>query len=122
MPMQLQLNRLRIRSAIWQTVSLLMFFGLFLTTGFAEMPTMADRTVAEISFSVTPSDCPTSVASLGHMHCHGNTLDVAQRQALDVPPIPVSGSDVWHYAAVTCGPDPINQRLLRPPKPFRAPV
>lgn len=120
--MQLQFNRPMIRTAILQTVALLMIFGLFLTTANAEVPTMADHPVAEISLSAVPSDCQTSVPSLGHTHWNANTVVIAERQALDDPLMPVADSGVWHYAAVTSGPAPVNQRLLRPPKAFRAPV
>lgn len=120
--MQLQFNRPTIRTAILQTIALLMIFGLFLTTANSEVPTMADHPVAEISLSAVPSDCQTSGPSPGQTHCNANAVVIAEKQALDVPLMPVAGSCVWHYAAVTCGPSPINQRLLRPPKAFRAPV
>jgi len=120
--MQLKFNRPTIRTAILQTIALLMIFGLFLTTAFAAVPIMADHPVAEISLSAVLSDCQTSGASLGHTHCNANTVVIAERQALDIPLMPVADSAVWHYAAVTCGPAPINQRQLRPPKVFRAPV
>ena len=120
--MQLQFNRPTIRTAILQAVALLMIFGLFLTTATAAMPIMADHPVAVISHSAAPSDCQTSGPSLGHTHCNVNAVAIAERQALDGPLMPVADSGVWHYAAVTCGPAPINQRLLRPPKALRAPV
>ena len=120
--MQLQFNRPTIRTAILQTIALLMIFGLFLTTATAEVLTMADHPVAEISLSAVPSDCQTSGPSLCHTHCNANTVVIAERQALDIPLMPVAGPCVWHYAAVTSGPSPINQRLLRPPKAFRAHV
>ncbi len=120
--MQRQFNRPTIRTAILQTVALLMIFGLFLTTATAAVPIIADNPVAVISLSAVPSDCQTSVPSLGHTHCNANAVVINEIQALDVPLMPVAGSGVWHYAAVTCGPAPINQRLLRPPKAFRAPV
>ena len=120
--MQLQFNRPTIRTAILQTVALLMIFGLFLTTASAAVPIMADYPVAEISLSAVPSDCQTSGPSLGHTHCNANIVVIAERQALDVPLMPVADPGVWHYAAVTCGPAPINQLLLRPPEAFRAPV
>ena len=121
-PMQRQFNRPTIRTAILQAVALLMIFGLFLTTATAAIPIMADHPVAVISLSAAPSDCQTSGPSLGHTHCIGNAVAIAERKVLDVPLMPVAGPCVWHYAAVTSGPSPINQRLLRPPKAFRAPV
>lgn len=120
--MQRQFNRPTIRTAISRTVALLMIFGLFLTNATAAVPIMADHPMAVISFSAVPSDCQTSVPSLGHTHCNANAVVIAEKQALDVPLMPVAGSCVWHCAEVTCGPAPINQRLLRPPKAFRAPV
>ena len=120
--MQLQFKRPTISTAIFQTVALMMIFGLFLTTATAAMPIMADHPVAEVSLFAVSSDCQTSVPTLGHTHCNANTVVIAERQALDVPLMPVADSGVWHYAAVTCAPAPINKRLLRPPKAFRAPV
>lgn len=81
---------------------------------------MPDDFTAHSAFDPVAMDCWTSETGPIHPHCQTTSFDTAVGSRFTVRVLPTLQSSVWCYAAVTCGPGPMNQRLLRPPRHFGA--
>lgn len=68
------------------------------------------------------ADCPASTLGSSHAHCQNSVFGPAVGSRLIQRLLPISGSNAWYYASVTCNPAPTDPRLLRPPQFFCAPV
>lgn len=126
MPMRPQSKQSTTRSALRQALAILVLFFFVLGSASVSanvtLQTMPEHFTAQSASDNVSQDCAASEQGLGHPHCQTTTLGIAGRARTDLQFLPVLGSGVWFCAAVTCGPTPKSQRLLRPPKPVRAHV
>lgn len=120
MSMRPQPETLMVRVALSRALTVLALFFLFLASANSAIQAMPDHVAVQSVVDAAPLDCPASEQRAGHMHCQTVTLGIMEKSQATTPITSAPGSSTWRYAAVTCGPIPIHQRLLRPPKPFRA--
>ncbi len=121
-PMRAQSTRPKAQAAPGRALTILALLMVLLASATLTMQATPDRVTGPGTLAVSSLDCTVSDAGSRQTHCQGATAGILAAQRLTVAFLPVSGSRVWCYAAVTCGPAPAQQRLLRPPRPSVAPV
>ena len=120
MPMHPQSRTLMFRAALWRTVTILALFSFFLVSANVTIQAMPEHFTAQSTLTTSSLDCTASELGSSLAHCQSANFAIAVGSRFSVPFLPILGSSVWCYAAGTCAPPPINQRLLRPPKLLRA--
>ena len=103
-------------------LTFLALFFFVLTSANVSIQSMDEHSTEQSTLTAASLDCPASSLGSSHAHCQNTAFGNAVVTNLSVRFLPILGSSVWRYAAVTCGSNPINQLLLRPPKLVRAHV
>ena len=116
MPMRAQSATLKNRSALWLAFTPLALFFFFLASANVTIHAMPEHVTAQSALATASLGCTASLTGSSPAHCQNAVFGNAVGSRFTVPFLPNLGSGVWCYAAVACGPAPINQRLLRPPK------
>ena len=122
MPMRPQSKTLMTSPALRLAVAVLALFFLVAVGAKAAIQAAPDHFTAQSAVDIGFLDCPSTETASGHAHCQSPTYATVETHLPVSPPEPASGSDVWVDAAATSNATPINLRLFRPPKFFRAQV
>lgn len=110
------------QAAPGRALTILALLMVLLASATLTMHATPDRVTGPGTLAVAFPECTVSDAGSRQTHCQSGTAGILAAHRLMGAFLPIFGSHVWCFAAVTCGPAPAQQRLLRPPRPSVAPV